>query len=46
MRLTLVLLVGGLALAAIVYVVSGGKVILLPLLLILPFGLFRMGRRR
>jgi hypothetical protein len=46
MRLSLVLLAGGLALAVLIFVVTGGKVVFLPLLLIIPFGLFRIGRRR
>jgi hypothetical protein len=45
MPLTLVLLIAGLALAVLVYVVSGGHVFFLPLILILPLGLF-IGRRR
>jgi hypothetical protein len=45
--LTLIVLLGGLAVALIVYVVSGGHVIFLPLLLLLPLGLiFGRGRRR
>jgi hypothetical protein len=45
MPLTLVVLLTGLAIAMLVYVVSGGHVFFLPLLLLLPFGLF-IGRRR
>jgi hypothetical protein len=45
MRVTLFLLLAGLAIAAIVYVVSGGHVIFLPLVFLLPLGLF-FGRRR
>jgi hypothetical protein len=45
MALTLVVLLAGLALAVLVYVVSGGHVFFLPLILLLPFGLF-IGRRR
>jgi hypothetical protein len=45
MPLTLVVLLAGLAIALLVYVVSGGHVFFLPLLLLLPFGLF-IGRRR
>jgi hypothetical protein len=47
MPLTLVVLVAGLAIAVLVYVVSGGHVFFLPLivLLLLPLGLF-IGRRR
>jgi hypothetical protein len=45
MRLTFVLLLAGLAIAALVYVLSGGHVFFLPLILLLPLGLF-IGRRR
>jgi hypothetical protein len=45
MPLTLAVLLAGLAIAVLVYVVSGGHVFFLPLLLLLPFGLF-IGRRR
>jgi hypothetical protein len=45
MPLTLVLLLSGLAIAVLVYVLSGGHVFFLPLILLLPFGLF-IGRRR
>jgi hypothetical protein len=45
MRVTLFLLLAGLAIAALVYVVSGGHVIFLPLVFLLPLGLF-FGRRR
>ncbi len=45
MRLTLIVLLAGLAIAALVYVVSGGHVLFLPLILLLPLGLF-IGRRR
>jgi hypothetical protein len=45
MPFTLVLLLVGLAIAVLVYVVSGGHVLFLPLILLLPFGLF-FGRRR
>jgi hypothetical protein len=44
-RFTLVLLLGGIAIAVLVYVASGGHVFLLPLILIFPLGLF-FGRRR
>ena len=40
-----VLLFGGLAVAALVYLLSSGHVIFLPLLLVFPLGLFA-GRRR
>jgi hypothetical protein len=45
MRVTLVAVLAGLAIAALVYAVSGGHVLFLPLFLLLPFGLF-VGRRR
>jgi hypothetical protein len=45
MPLTLVVLLAGLAMAVLVYVVSGGHVFFLPLILLLPFGLL-IGRRR
>jgi len=35
----------GLAIAVIVFAVSGGHIVLLPLLFV-PFGLFSLGRRR
>jgi hypothetical protein len=40
------LLLIGLAIGLIVYVASGGRIIFLPLLLLVPFGLFFGGRRR
>ncbi|HEU5277853.1 MAG TPA: hypothetical protein VFU26_03005 [Gaiellaceae bacterium] len=45
MSVTLVILLAGVALAALVYVISGGHVLFLPLILIFPVGLF-LGRRR
>ena len=45
MRFTFMLLLAGIAIAALVYVISGGHVLFLPLLLIFPLGLF-LGRRR
>ena len=45
MPVTLVVLLVGFAVAVIVYVISGGHVFFLPLILLLPFGLF-IGRRR
>ena len=45
MPLTLVVLVSGLAIAVLVYAVSGGHVFFSPLILLLPLGLF-IGRRR
>jgi F0F1-type ATP synthase assembly protein I len=40
------LLLIGLAIGVIVYVASGGHIIFLPLLLLVPFGWFFRGRRR
>jgi hypothetical protein len=40
-----ILLLLGLAIALIVFLVSGGHVIFLPLVLILPLGLFGLRRR-
>jgi hypothetical protein len=45
MRLTLFVLLAGLAIAVLVYVLSGGHVFFLPLILLLPLGLL-IGRRR
>ena len=45
MALTLIVILGGLAVALLVYVISGGHVLFLPLLLLFPLGLF-FGRRR
>ena len=45
MSRTFVVLLGGLAVAVLVYVLSVGQVFFLPLILLLPFGLF-IGRRR
>ena len=42
--MTLLLL--GLAVAAIVFLISGGHVIFLPLFIILPLGFFGLGRGR
>ena len=42
----MILLLVGLAIAVIVFLVSGGHVIFLPLILILPLGLFSFRRRR
>jgi hypothetical protein len=46
MRFSLILLLIGLAVAAIVFAASGGHVLLLPFLFVLPLGLFGLGRRR
>jgi len=43
--LTLWLLAAGIAIGVIVYVATGGHVLFLPLILILPFGLFVFRRR-
>jgi hypothetical protein len=45
MPLTLIVLLAGVTVAVLVYVISGGHVFFLPLILLLPFGLF-IGRRR
>jgi len=45
MPLTFVVLLVGLAVAVLVYVLSGGHVFFLPLILLLPLGVF-VGRRR
>jgi hypothetical protein len=44
-RVTLLLLLAGIAIAVLVYVISGGHVLFLPLIFLLPLGLF-FGRRR
>jgi hypothetical protein len=36
----------GLGIALLIFVISGGHVLFLPLLLIFPLGLFSFGRRR
>jgi hypothetical protein len=41
-----ILLLLGLAVAAIVFLVSGGHLVFLPLFFILPLGFFGFGRRR
>jgi len=41
---TLSIFLTGLALAAIVYLATGGHVVLIPILLILPFGPFSLRR--
>lgn len=46
MRLTLILLAICVGIALLVYVASDGRVIFLPLLLILPLGLLAFGGRR
>jgi hypothetical protein len=42
----LIILLAGVAIAAIVYLASGGHVIFLPLFFVLPLGLFGLRRRR
>ena len=46
MRFTLTLLLIGLAVAAIIFAATGGHVLFLPFLFVLPLGLFGLGRRR
>ena len=46
MRLTLITLLAGIAIAALVYVISGGHVLFLPLIFLLPLGLLFRRRRR
>jgi hypothetical protein len=41
-----ILLLLGLAVAAIVFLATGGHVLVLPLFFILPLGFFGLGRRR
>jgi hypothetical protein len=43
--ITLAFLLAGLAIGALVYVVTGGHVLFLPLILLFPLGVF-IGRRR
>jgi len=45
-RFTLLLFLTGLAVAVIVFATSGGHLLLLPFLFVLPLGLFGLGRRR
>jgi hypothetical protein len=45
-RFALMLLLAGLAVAAIVFAATGGHVLFLPFLFVLPLGLFGLGRRR
>jgi hypothetical protein len=45
-RFTLTLLLIGLAVAAIIFAATGGHVLFLPFLFVLPLGLFGLGRRR
>jgi hypothetical protein len=46
MRFTLLLFLVGLAVAVLVFAVSGGHLLFLPFLFVLPLGLFGLGRRR
>jgi hypothetical protein len=46
MRFSLLLLLAGLAVAAVVFAATGGHVLFLPFLFVLPLGLFSLGRRR
>ena len=46
MRLSLAITAVGLAVGVLLFLVTGGKVVFLPLLLLLPLGVFRLGRRR
>ena len=46
MRFSLLLLVAGLAVALLVFVVTGGHVLFLPFLFVLPLFGFGFGRRR
>ena len=46
MRVTFLLLLAGLAVAFLVFVISGGHVVFLPLILLFPFGLLFRRRRR
>jgi hypothetical protein len=46
MRTMLLLLLAGLAVAAVVWAATGGHVLFLPFLLVLPLGIFGLGRRR
>ncbi len=45
MRFTFFVLLAGLAIAALVYVATEGRVVFLPLILLLPLGLFAFRRR-
>ena len=45
MSLTLIVLLAGLAVAFLVFVVTGGHVVFLPLILLFPVGLFFARRR-
>jgi hypothetical protein len=44
-RVTLLLLLGGLAVAAVVWAATNGRLLVLPFLLVLPLGVFGLRRR-
>jgi hypothetical protein len=44
--MTALFVLAGLAVAAIIFVATGGHVLFLPLFFVLPLGLFGLGRRR
>ena len=46
MSSSLLFLLAGLAVTIILFAVTGGHLIFLPIFLILPLGLFRLGRRK
>jgi hypothetical protein len=46
MRTLLISLAAGIAIAVVVYAVSSGRVLFLPLILVLPLTFFTFGRRR
>jgi hypothetical protein len=46
MRFSLLMLLAGLAVAAILFAATGGHLLFLPFLFVLPLGLFGFGRRR
>jgi hypothetical protein len=46
MRVTLLMLLASLAVAAILFAATGGHFLFLPFLFVLPLGLFGFGRRR
>ena len=43
---TIVLLLAGLAVAAVIFVATGGHLVILPLFFVLPLGFFGLARRR
>lgn len=46
MPATVLLLLAGVVIAAVVFAATGGHLIVLPLFFVLPLGLFGLGRRR